>query len=667
MTSLAPEKVGPVSEQAVVEHTTDTPASTSGPREPVPLSVASTATGPVEEHPPRSGGSALDRLRPLDAGFPGVPANVAELLRCNNADIDRLAAQTATDGDLMTILKGAFEADWFRAKACLVFDKWPGRGTANFDHAAALRLMTGLTELRGNVHTAVKPLAQARVKTELSDRAAALPGNTKLRGRLSAQQDVPGEQQVGFIGSVGADSVTSDVDVSTDGINSEAGVRAYNAAFRELLGVKKDPGTVFDLNVYAKDFIFGFNEASGGAGKLVIDPKRENSEEPSAPKAAERDREQDVWALVHISRYMPSDKDWEAFVASSLDGLGELDEAKAADQAERLSTARRRSKGFEYRLLSMMEHLTKTLDLGLGKSATTWKEEEAAHYEEGAVRMRAANRLYEDKLLQVKELRLEIEAARAKLAASILPADATQLEALITRLDGELSMAQLYANEVYGSGGATVHAVIGMQMPKNLKKKRSLDAVTAVLPKPQLFQSFNDNLGDVLKDFEHYGKANGHGDPDYWYAAFKMGKYAHRMVDCLGRLADGKDDDIISMTDAAAFADDPHVVALKELADNHLTEKDSERGKDPANLKTHPYFSTMDQAKVIGLRAHAIALGTAVRKKAAIKSPAVAAPVRPIRGADITNEQLAKMAASVKTAMAQARKVKVESAGPTPR
>ena len=41
----------------------------------------------------------------------------------------------------------------------------------------------------------------------------------------------------------------------------------------------------------------------------------------------------------------------------------------------------------------------------------------------------------------------------------------------------------------------------------------------------------------MLKDFEHYGKASGHGAPDYWYAAFKMGKYAHRMVDCLEHLS----------------------------------------------------------------------------------------------------------------------------------
>ena len=34
----------------------------------------------------------------------------------------------------MTILKGAFEADWFRAKSCLVFGKWPARAAPTFGH-----------------------------------------------------------------------------------------------------------------------------------------------------------------------------------------------------------------------------------------------------------------------------------------------------------------------------------------------------------------------------------------------------------------------------------------------------------------------------------------------------------------------------------------------------
>jgi hypothetical protein len=397
MTTAMPEKVGPVSEQAVAETATSTPASGSGPVAPMPM--------------------------PVLRGFSGVPQTLEDLLQCSDGDIDKLVPlDSPKDGALMRILKGAFEADWFRAKSCLVFGKWPAHGTPNFSHDAALKLMTGFTRLRGNVHTEVKALALKRVKTELIERGKKLDAGSTLKTRMASQTGVEGKDQVEFKGSVGADTVTSDVDVSTGGLNSEVAIRAYNEEFRSYVDLELDPGTVFDLNVYAKDFIFGWND---NADKTVIDPKRENKEKPSAPKAAERDREQDIWALVHVARYMPADADWDAFVETSLRGLSQ---DKRTDQQDRLATARRRAKGFEWRLLSMMAELCTQLDLGLGTSDATWGAE-AQHFEEGALKMRAANRLYEDKLLQVKDMRTQIEVLREQVEAGTAPATATtQLE-----------------------------------------------------------------------------------------------------------------------------------------------------------------------------------------------------------------------------------------------
>jgi hypothetical protein len=665
MTTASPEKVAPVSQQAVVETTAPTTTPSGGPMAPVPLApgVGTLTVGPAQQDGGRRADAPLGRLRRLGPpggapfpdvehpGFAGVPGTLADLLECNDTDIVRLAALTAPKGGLTTILKGAFEADWFRAKACLVFGKWPGGGEPKFGHQSALDLMTGFTRLRGNVHTEVKTLALARVKTELIERGKVLEGNTKLRDRMASQTGLEGNDQVEFKGSVGADSVTSDVDVSTGGQNSELAIRAYNDEFRTFLGLQLDPGTVFDLNVYAKDFIFGWND---NAEKTVVDPKRENKEKPSPEKANERDREQDIWALVHVARYMPDDGDWDAFVAGSLRALNG---PQKADQQERLSTARRRAKGFEWRLLSMMAELCTKLDLGIGTSDDVWGKE-SEHYEEGALKMRAANKLYEDKLLQVKDLRSQIEVLRKDITDGAAPGDAPKrLEALIAKLSGELSMAQLYANEVYGSGGATVHAVIGMQIPKKLTKERG-HAVTADLPKQEWYQSFTDNLGDVLKDFEHYGK------DDFWYAAFKMGKYAHRMVDCVGHLSDGSPDDVITPGDAKALADNPHVVALRELAKFHLEEKDGDGGRDPMTLKDHKYFGKMTSGSVASLRDHAIGLGMFVRSMAARKGPASAVPTRPTRGADITPKQLALASAAVRDSLATTRQLAKAAEGP---
>ena len=73
------------------------------------------------------------------------PKTFDELLQCNNVNIRFLAQQTSPKGPLRDILVGAFEADWFRAKSCLVFDKWPGGAVPRFTHEFSLMLMTALT------------------------------------------------------------------------------------------------------------------------------------------------------------------------------------------------------------------------------------------------------------------------------------------------------------------------------------------------------------------------------------------------------------------------------------------------------------------------------------------------------------------------------------------
>ncbi|GAA1768123.1 hypothetical protein GCM10009795_013090 [Nocardioides hankookensis] len=650
MTSAAPEKVGPVAEQATPA---STPTSSAGPsdapRAPVPLPVVArdpATTGLPDGEPP------LLSVQQMQVN----PQSIEELLACSDWNIRFLCGHTSPDGKLMTVLKTAFEADWFKAKSCLVFDKWPQGLKPRFSHEMSLQLMTALTVLRGEVHKRVIPEAQNAVRAEMATRAAKLKGNQKLAEGLTDQKGIKPAEQVVYKGSVGADTVTSDVDVSTGGKNSELAVRAYNETFRKLVGVTYDPGTVFDLNVYAMDFIHGFDDANEGA---TIIPKAENAEKLDDDKAAGRDREQDIWALVHVARYMPADADWDAYVLESVKGLSGK---KEADQRDRLATARRRAKGFEYRLLSMMEHLCKKLDVRLG-GKSSWGKHEEEHFEEGALRMRAANRLYEDKLLQVKEIRLQIETARDSLKGPKPPEGAAQrLQTLISRLDGELSMAQLYANEVYGSGGATVHAVLGMQVPKALTEKRG-KKVQADIPKPQWYAAFNDNLGDVLKDFEHYGKAD-HGTPDHWYAAFKMGKYAHRMVDALPHLATGAADDLMATADLTELLASADVVALQTLAEHHLDQKGKGGGKDPITLKNHAYFGVMNEGRLGELRTNAITLGAKVRAAVARKGPETEVPTGPVRGADITPLQFEKMRADLDVALRQARAITAEAEGP---
>jgi hypothetical protein len=602
MTSAAPERIGPVSEQAVVESATPTAAPTGAPRAPMPMPVVGRdpASLPPGEPP-------LLSVQQLQI----APSSMADLLDCTDWTIRFLCADTSPDGKLMTVLKTAFEADWFKAKSCLVFDKWPGR-TPRFDHASSLQLMTALTVLRGEVHKRVMPEAQKAVRGELAKRSAQLKGNKSLADTLDAEKGKAPADQVQYKGSVGADTVTSDVDVSTGGVNSEMAVRAYNESFRKLLKVEFDPGTVFDLNVYAMDFVHGKTDSED---KKSFKVNAENAEDPGAENAADRDDEQEIWSLVHVARYLPDDDEWALLVERTVDGVA--NPAEKIRQQRLHDKARSRAKGFEARLLGMMEHLEK--DVGkaidaLGKSS--WSDGDHEHFTEGALRMRAANRLYEDKLLQVKELRAQITTFRKT------GADPRKLAKLVADLTGALSMAQLYANEVYGSGGGTVHAVFGMQTKKKLETERG-HKVKVEMSASQWMETFTDNLGDVLKDYEHYG-LHATGGADYWYAAFKMGKYVDRMLDAVPNLAENG---TITMGDRDEIAATKPFTSLTELARYHREEKDGASKNDPQKLSTHPYFKTIDKARLETLKWDAMELGVDVRTRAGNKR----APAPPVQ------------------------------------
>ena len=602
MTSAAPEKVGPVPEQAVVEPAAPRAAAADAPPSPMPLPVVGRDPASLP-----SGAPPLLSVQQMQVH----PSSMAELLACSDWNIRFLCADTSPDGKLMTVLKTAFEADWFKAKSCLVFDKWPQGLVPRFDHASSLQLMTALTVLRGEVHKRVMPEAQKAVRGELAKRATQLKGNKSLADTLDAEKGKAPADQVQYKGAVGADTVTSDVDVSTGGVNSEMAVRAYNESFRKLLKVEFDPGTVFDLNVYAMDFVHGKTDSED---KKSFKVNAENAEDPGAENAAERDDEQEIWSLVHVARYLPDDDEWALLVERTVNGVSNPREK--ARQQRLHDKARSRAKGFEARLVGMMEHLEQDVDKGLKALGTSsWSEHDNEHFTGGALRMRAANRLYEDKLLQVKELRAQIAALRTS------GTDPRKLARLVADLTGALSMAQLYANEVYGSGGGTVHAVFGMQTEKKLQAERGHD-VKVEMGASQWMETFTDNLGDVLKDYEHYG-LHATGGIDYWYAAFKMGKYVDRMLDAVPNLAENG---LMTLGDQAEVADSKPFRSLTVLAKHHRDEKDGPSKNDPQKLRDHVYFKTIDKARLEELKWEAMELGVDVRTRVGNKRTP-AAPV----------------------------------------
>lgn len=666
--------------------TPSVPGSAPAPQAEHPVSTPVEAVTPADRIGPSAQGHEVDDLVVED--LDSLQSDLVELLTLDDAAAMRIADERGADTPLrIKMLMKAFEADWFKAKDCLVFRQWPGHAKPNFNQDTSLALMKGLLKLRDEIHAQVQPLAQVAMKDALGAEAGALANNEFLTGDgpakaklAEALQDqggqaslptVPGKekteteaavpkianQHVDYMDAAGAESVTSDLDISTGGMNTEIAVRVYNEQFRKRMGTSLDPGTVFDLNVYAMDFIHG---SLWNDDKTELTPKSENStaiESSSAKLAssplhqamqknadaenqAAADRMQDVYALTHIARFLKG-KEWDDYAASVLAGVSAR--ADRAVQKRLLTLARSKADEFEETIKRTIAKLVEA-DGALASVGVTssWRADDGGtHYADNAKRMRAANHVYEKKLIQVKALRQQV--SDLVKANSSKPADIAQLRLLISQVAESVSEASLYANEVYGSAGATVHAVIAVQGGRKRQKlneaeaKRTAEAgddpeklanlratpkddphlpraadktkVTVHMSTESWKQAFTDNLGDVLKDYEHYGHSIRDGQtPNYPYAAFKMGKYVDRMVDSVLHL-----EDALSPDDMAKVRKMPELVALTSLGEKHVEAKAGKGGDDPSSLAKEGHFKDMGKADIDTIKRQAIKLSATVR------------------------------------------------------
>ncbi len=325
--------------------------------------------------------------------------------------------------------------------------------------------------------------------------------------------------------------MTSDVDLSTGGSNSELGVQFVNSRFRTAFApgrmIPYDPGTVFDINVYASDWIHGEASFSDNAdGVRTITPAAEVSG-MTAPDQEQRTKTMEVWSLVKIRRNM-ADAEWGTYVKMTLDGLPDATARSGMEQ--KLDEANTKFKAFEKnvndRQAAMLTKLTAQEKAFFGAGGgSAFAGDHGDHFQEDASFTRAANAIYEENLQEVKELRLRIEKLRVDPVAN-----AAAISGLGVELSNKIAEALTYANEVYATEGAVQHTVLKQGAGKKLDKLRNekgekhLTKVDYDL-KPELYlQSVNENVGDSLHSIEHYKDAPR-------YAVYRAGKYMARLCD----------------------------------------------------------------------------------------------------------------------------------------
>jgi len=559
---------------------------------------------------------------PDHAGTP-LDALLARLTPAWAAAIsDGSKTSDARDAELADILFGAFEANWFKAKECLLFDRWPGgRSARKPPHAACLDLMQALVHMRTRVCNEVAEATQRALPRRLEELAAAAqrpparPGEAPAApdpaALLAAEASDPGitpAQHATFEAPLGAQKRTSDIDVSISGRNTEIAMQLFNELFRERMNVPFDAATVFDYNVYAQDWMFGdrFRHddvvAATEIDPATRAPKAGAQPQPVATRitpvpehvisgtanddevnaALQRDRADilDEAALLHIRRNC-SAGDWRAYTARRLAGV-------SGEQARITLRARLGAIDIKYKQFAAMVDARAgeiAADMGIAAAAidqaSAWRQDNRP-FRKDALDTRAANALYGERMRQVKNLRLQYDAIAAKPQKTA--GDLRQLVALAKDVTKALGEAGFFANEKYASEGAVLHTVIGIQKAGGDSRKFGVD-VQVVLSRDQYMQSFHENVGDSLYSVAHYQQ-----DPPY--ATYRAGKYIDRMLRAARALCGDE-----------AVQQHPEYPRLDGIARTAAEVKGSDDGDDPARIA--PHFADASAASLDTLK-HAI-------------------------------------------------------------
>ena len=189
------------------------------------------------------------------------------------------------------------------------------------------------------------------------------------------------------------------------------------------------------------------------------------------------------------------------------------------------------------------------------------------HYFDEAVETLARNQIYQDRLLRVKGLRLHYRVLKEKTRKT--DQDREQMFTLAKQITQAIAEALYFANEVYATEGATLHATQAIQAVATAQKRGI--ALRVHLSPEHYKQSFHENVGDALHSLKHY-------QDDPAYAEYRAGKYVERMI-LAGRalLGEAKKDDLLHHR-SFALLNDLGLKAAKIKASNTA-------GDDPVIIK----------------------------------------------------------------------------------
>jgi hypothetical protein len=352
-----------------------------------------------------------------------------------------------------------------------------------------------------------------------------------------------GEGALKKSGSAGSTTLTSDIDVNLKGAQTELAVALFNARFRRSTSLPGqpwdyEPGVVYDVNVYAVDFMHTFGGVATADDHVATVKEGVRAGHTHGgigdARLAELDRREQLVTALFKARLFMTAEQWAEYKALSLRGIPS---AAVEAQAEAFWVA-------EVRFAGYLDEMFGRIDVRLGarvdqhasgveqlKQAAALQAPAAGdhdHVAEGRqenILMTAANRIYEDKLAVIRERRTELKALLAQYehrdALGADPLLDAKIDRALLALRKLVAEASMYANEASMTDATVHHVVVGLQGGRQIDQQK-VEGINAV----------QENMADVFKEAGRYGPALGP-------AALKAGKYMMRMADAAKNLGFG--------------------------------------------------------------------------------------------------------------------------------
>jgi hypothetical protein len=497
-------------------------------------------------------------------------------------------ADTLNDQFLVDIIKNPFESNWFKAKKCLTTDFWPDVMGALPTHGASIGLMQALVDMRGRVWDRFVKQVQPNIEKAVEE-GRQLPGFENIENPDKIDDNFR------LADSVGSESVTSDIDLSAKGENTEIGVSMINTAFNAQYGT--EPGAFFDINVYSSDWMFKPKELSAkGAKNIVMAPTSEamdtTKSELNPENQKRKDDRNEVWSMVKIRRNMTQD-DWDTYKEDLLLGI-EDNQTEKDETLIKFSEVDAEYTTFYNTVERETNELKKAVNFEEKQQNSAFKDKNGKdRMGEEALEMQASNIEYEKIILEVKRLRLEIKELQKEPKAP-----RATIEELLLKVHDGVARGLTYANEVYATEGAVLNTVLGDQgAVKKLKEKQaedsSIESYTYQLSKEQYLQAVNENVGDTLHSLKH-------NEEDPQYAVYRAGKYIARLCSATTKL--------INPTEPSSIAG---YDTLSEIGEKSVEEKALEAGSDPLAVRNNnSFFSQYEIGDLSVVKSLTISLGS---------------------------------------------------------